>query len=98
MFRRLAANSTNGNPFDFSPLGEVRQLRFNKMSGAWWRLRSGSHSGHQRFGVGLYVFFTDAAAWACALDFVNIHTDFASQTPRAWRCGNWLTVLGSGNL
>src|SRR5712671_5028011 len=98
MFRRLAANPTHGNAFDFPPLGKVRQLGRNEVSGAGWSLSGGCRGSQSSFGVEFDVVLTDASAGARALDFVDVDTDFTSQAAGVRRGGNWPAVLGSGHF
>src|SRR5258708_167564 len=79
VFRRFAANSADGDAFDFPPVGEIRQLGRNEVSGTRWSLRGGCRGRQSGFGVEFDVVFADASAGARALDFIDVDTDFTSQ-------------------
>src|SRR5712671_5547064 len=98
MFRGLAANAAHGDAFDFPPLGKVRQLGRNEVSGARGRLSSGCRGSQNGFGVEFDIVFADASAGTGALDFVDVNTDFAGQTARVRRGGNRSAVLGSSHF
>ena len=98
MLRRFAANAAHGNALDLSPLSEVRKLRCDKVSGARRSCRAAGYSGQSRFGMSFYVVFADASARACALYFIDVYADFASQAAGVRRGWNWLAMLGSSHL
>ena len=95
MFRRLAANAAHGNTLDFSPPGEIRELRRDEMSGARRSLRRRSCRGQRGFSVRLYVVFADAPARSGAFYFVNIDADFTRQPSRVRSGGDRLPVLSA---
>ncbi len=98
MFRRFAANSAHGDALDLSPLGEVGQLGLDEVSGSRGRLRGCRSRAERRFSVGFDVIFADTPTGAGALDRVDVDADFAGQTTGVRSRGNWLAMLGSGDL